>query len=391
MEKELRPKLHFTPPAGWMNDPNGAIYYAGKYHLFYQHNPYSMVWDHMHWGHAVSEDLVHWEHMPIALFPDGEGDIFSGSCVYDSENRSGLGTGENPPLLAFYTSHHPETKREMQCVAVSTDGVHFEKYENNPIIPAIEKTVPDNEASETSSAGIGSSKSYLPARDPQVFYNTVLGGFSLCLTTEKEILFYHSEDLLSWEKTGVFRLPEYAFRGMIECPCLFFAEADGTKKAVLMMSMDVPEKEFAKFPEGAIAHSRLMQYFVGDFDGKTFVSDARQKSAFLVDYGRDFYAGCVFAGCSEPILIAWLGNSPESMEVPTEKEGFRGIMSYPRKLSLCDTPDGYRLKHEFYPASEDMSKQESDLFCEKIILVDGCVREEISEDGLVAKTCCVLP
>jgi len=380
MDKKLRPQFHFTPSSGWMNDPNGTIYYAGKYHLFYQHNPYDVVWDHMHWGHAVSEDLLHWEHLPIALFPDGDGDIFSGSCIYDSENRSGLGSRENPQLLAFYTSHHPENKREMQCVAASTDGIHFEKYADNPIIPAMEKSLSGHTPAEDGSAeGMLPFNKYLPSRDPQVFPNPVTGGFGMCLTTEKEILFYHSDNLLSWKKTGAFRLPEYAFRGMIECPCLFFADVAGTKKAVLMMSMDVPEEEFAKFPEGADRHSRLMQYFVGAFDGSVFVTDPRQKSALLVDYGRDFYAGTVFAGVSEPILIAWLGNSSESMKIPTEKEGFRGVMSYPRKMTLCDTPDGYRLKQEFYPSRDER------------ILTDGCVREEISEDGMIVKTCCIFP
>ena len=114
MKNTYRPEYHFTPKSGWMNNPNGLIKINGVYHLFYQHNPYSCRWDYMHWGHAVSSDLIHWEYLPIALYPDEDGDIFSGSCVFDKDNVSGFGTRENPPLLAFYTSHNMKTGREMQ-------------------------------------------------------------------------------------------------------------------------------------------------------------------------------------------------------------------------------------------------------------------------------------
>ena len=370
----LRPKLHFTPKTGWMNDPNGAVFFDGKYHIFYQHNPHACVWDSMHWGHAVSKDLVHWEHLPVALYPDGMGDIFSGSCIVDRENVSGFGSLNNPPLLAFYTSHHTVTGRECQCVAYSTDGIHFTKYEMNPVIPGYE---------------------HVPARDPQVFRNPVSGGFSMCITTEKTVEFYSSDNLLQWEKSGEFIIPEYGFRGMIECPCMIFWEAE--QKEVLMVSMEIPESEFGKFPEGVKPHRRLMQYFTGTFDGRTFTADTQQREALLVDEGKDFYAGCVFAESKEQILIAWLGNDGEGMKIPTEEEGFRGILSYPRKLSLVQTEKGYRLKQEFYPAlenAEEMEREEETGFSEKRtgcyengrILFDGYVKEEISEDGLRVRT-----
>ncbi|MBR4759826.1 MAG: glycoside hydrolase family 32 protein, partial [Lachnospiraceae bacterium] len=202
----LRPEVHFTPKYGWINDPNGLVFYKGQYHIFFQHNPHGLVWDSMHWGHAVSEDLMHWKELPIALYPDEMGDIFSGSCFYDAGNISGLGSMENPPLLAFYTAHHPVTKREQQCLAYSLDGLCFEKYEGNPIIKGFDHT---------------------PARDPHVFANPTKGGFSMCITREDRILFYHSADLLFWEQTGEFYLPEYAFHGMIECPCMVFLNVEG--------------------------------------------------------------------------------------------------------------------------------------------------------------------
>ncbi len=364
----LRPGIHFTPGYGWINDPNGLIIYQDRYHIFFQHNPKGLVWDSMHWGHAVSEDLMHWKQLPIALYPDEMGDIYSGSCVLDKENRSGLGSTKVPPLLAFYTSHHPETKREQQCLAYSLDGETFEKYEGNPIIKGFEHT---------------------PARDPHVFANSIRGGFSLCITMEDRIDFYHSENFLSWEKTGEYHLPAAAFQGMIECPCMTFLQAEGedTKKAVLLMSMDVPESEYRKFPKGCKPHSRLMQYLVGEFDGDTFRETDPIKGPRLVDAGNDFYAGTVFSNCEDTILMAWLGNSKESMQIPTEQEGFRGILSFPRKLSLVKSENGYVLRQEFYPA--DLKGCKEVTFTEepgRQTLQDHCVSETISQKGLVAKT-----
>ncbi|MBR3039622.1 MAG: glycoside hydrolase family 32 protein [Lachnospiraceae bacterium] len=261
-----------------MNDLNGPVFYQGKYHLFYQHNPYSCVWDHMHWGHAVSEDLVHWEHLPIALAPDERGDFFSGSAVVDTEGISGFGSKENPALLLYYTSHHPQTLREEQCMAVSTDGITFTKFEANPII---------------------AGKEHTPARDPHVFRNEVFGGYSMCITTEKSVEYYHSSDLIHWEKTGEFTLPSYAFQGMIECPCMVDFSFEGQPQYVLMVSMVIPESEYGKFPEHVKPHNCLMQYLVGDFDGKAFVPDSSQSEALLVEESPNFYAGTVFANTKE--------------------------------------------------------------------------------------------
>lgn len=353
----LRPEFHFTPPKGWMNDPNGLVFYQGKYHIFYQHNPYSCEWDSMHWGHAVSEDLIHFTNLPIALEPDEEGDIFSGSCVVDEDNLTDLGTTECPALLAFYTSHHPVSMREQQCMAYSRDGISFVKYQNNPIIPG---------------------KDCTPARDPFVFRNEVLGGYSMCFTTEKSIRFYHSEDLLNWNETGDFVLPDFTFHGMIECPAIFKASG----KYVLLMSMDIPESEYKKFPEGAAPHNRLMQYIVGDFDGNVFTNVEENAGPLLVDTGREFYAGTLFNNVADPILMAWLGNSDKVMSIPTDGEGFRGVLSYPRRLSLVKTSDGYRLRQEFYPAIE---AERSENY-RNGVLRDSFIEESISEDGMCIAT-----
>ena len=376
---KLRPKVHFTPEKGWMNDPNGLVFYKGKYHLFYQHDPDSLVWNIMHWGHAVSDDLLSWEHLPIALYPDELGVIYSGCGFVDTENASGLGSKEDPALLLFYTSHDMETKKEQQCLAWTADGMTFHKYEENPILPGAEHT---------------------PARDPQVFKNTVLGGYTLILTREERVEFYGSHDLLHWEKSGEFFLPEYALSGMIECPCMFRAkveetvlsvateEADGgdaeSDVYVLILSMDVPESEFSKFPEDAVPHARVMQYFVGTFDGKRFIVEEEQKEVKLVDHGPDFYAGTIFSNVSDTILLSWLGDFSEGAKMtPTEREGFRGIQCYPRKLTLRKTKDGWRLRQVLFPEPEEgSSKYDFRKNGDEQVLIDGCVREVIRKDGL---------
>ena len=136
-----RPSFHFSPEKMWMNDPNGMVYHNGVYHLFYQYHPNSTVWGPMHWGHATSKDLLHWQHKPIALYPDGHGFIFSGSAVVDEKNSSGFGADDNPPLVALFTYHDPQKKAsgetgfETQGIAYSLDnGDTWTKYEGNPVV-----------------------------------------------------------------------------------------------------------------------------------------------------------------------------------------------------------------------------------------------------------------
>ena len=141
-EEPYRPQYHFTPQQNWMNDPNGLVFYKGWYHLFYQYYPDDTVWGPMHWGHARSKDMVHWEHLPIALYPDELGLIFSGSAVIDTQNTSGFGSIENPAMVAIYTYHLMEGEKagrddfQTQGIAYSLDeGATWTKYEGNPVIP----------------------------------------------------------------------------------------------------------------------------------------------------------------------------------------------------------------------------------------------------------------
>ena len=312
--RNYRPNLHFTPPAMWTNDPNGMVYVNGVYHLFYQHYPKAPHWGPMHWGHAVSRDLLHWEHQPIALYPDEMGYIYSGSCVYDKENVSGYGTKEEPPLVALYTNHDPDGEQR-QCLAYSTDGVHFEKTIHNPVIP---------------NPGISDF------RDPKVFYNPVKNCWSLVLAAKDRVHFYQSADLKHWEKTGEFGPEENLAPGIWECPDLFQARTeDGDSIWVLVVSMLMDTED---------GRSRT-QYFLGDFDGDRFFVTEKADEVLWLDFGFDNYAGVIFQNMEEPVLLGWAMNWEYANETPTGE--YCGQMTLARKLRVGRTGRGLRLISEF--------------------------------------------
>lgn len=220
--EDLRPQFHYTPPEGWIGDPNGLIYHEGKYHLYY-------------WGHAVSNDLVHWEHLPRAM-----SDIMSGSVVIDKQNTSGLGTNENPPWVAIFSVVYPETHIQAQEIAYSLDsGITWEKYDGNPVLD------------------IGSTE----FRDPQVFWYEPDNRWIMviALAEERQVSFYASGNLKDWEHLSDFG-PVGADGGVWECPDLFQLAVDGDKENMKwVLQVDVQ-------PVGG-------QYFLGDFDGKQFIPD----------------------------------------------------------------------------------------------------------------------
>ena len=306
-------KYHYASPTGWMNDPNGMVYVDGVYHLFYQYYPHDIVWGPMHWGHAVSKDLLHWEHKKIAIFPTEEEYIFSGSCVYDEENVSGLGTKENPPLIALYTGHHPVTAQEQQCIAYSTDFENFTKYEGNPVI--------ENRQTIDGKQNPAYKKDF---RDPKVFLNPVKGGFSLVVAAGHFVEFYHSNDLISWEYTGKFAPKQEDFKEVCECPDCFAVETEEGIKWVLTLSLT----------------SHWMPYFVGEFDGDTFV--ASEEMDELLDYGMDNYAMVSFLHSPKPILLGW-GECWDYVS-QTPAEHYRGKMTMARTAQLVKTIKGWRLK-----------------------------------------------
>lgn len=337
MHKEItyRPSVHFTPPENWTNDPNGMVYINGKYHLFYQHYPEAPHWGPMHWGHAVSEDLLHWEHLPIAIYPDELGMIFSGSCVLDKDNVSGFGTKENPPLIAIYTSHKDESHIEQQSIAYSLDYVHFEKYYGNPVITNGIK--PD-------------------FRDPKVFWNPVYQCYSMVLAAGEKVEFYKSLDLKHWEKTGDFQAGEYGIDGICECPDCFPIMTEEGEKWVLIISMILPKDKVMEQGDVTNRMEHITQYYVGDFDGDKFIDTEKSTQPLILDYGTDNYAAVTFQNLKEKIMMGWACNWDYASDTPSIKEGFCGMMTLPRKIKLIKTTEGYRLSYSFEGMSEKKAK-----------------------------------
>lgn len=298
-QEPFRPAYHFTPETGWMNDPNGMVYLDGEYHLFYQYNPYGNRWQNMHWGHAVSTDLVSWTYLPTPLAPDSLGAIFSGSAVIDVNNTAGFGANA---MVAIYTS---AGKEQTQSIAYSTDkGRTFTKYEGNPVI---------------ANPGIADF------RDPKVMWHAESGQWVMSLATKQTITFYGSPDLKNWTRLSEFGNGIGSHAGVWECPDLISLNYKGQTKWVLLVSIN----------PGGPNHGSATQYFVGDFDGKTFVADALPYPLWL-DYGRDNYAGVTWSNVPETdgraIFIGWMSNWDYANEVPSHQ--FRSAMTVPRELSL---------------------------------------------------------
>ena len=315
---DIRPKLHYTPVKGWINDPNGLIYADGKFHLFCQFYPDDTKWGPMHWGHAISDDLLKWEHLPVAIIPTEEEYAFSGSAVLDYKNVSGLGDGVKPAMILFYTAHNPLTGEQQQCIAYSSDYKNFTRYEGNPVIKNA-KTDAD----------------FKPDfRDPKVIVNTVIGGFTMVLAAGHSIEFYHSKDLLNWHKTGEFAPGILAVDGICECPDLIKFELEDSDKYVLTMSMVMPSADGED-------DGHVMQYFVGKFDGNTFTADNYDERQVL-DFGNNNYAAVTFAETSAPIMMGWAEDWNEA-RVNTNTEYF-GKMTCARKLDLAQARDTYFIK-----------------------------------------------
>ncbi|MEO1437452.1 MAG: glycoside hydrolase family 32 protein, partial [Bacteroidota bacterium] len=324
-KEPYRPQFHFTPPAKWMNDPNGMVYYDGEYHLFYQHYPEGDVWGPMHWGHAVSEDLVHWKHLPIGLEPDKLGMIFSGSAVVDWNNSAGFQTGDEKTLVAIFTHHLMEGEKagrddfQYQSLAYSNDrGRTWTKYSHNPVL--------DN-------PGI---KDF---RDPKVFWHEASNSWIMSLAVKDRIHFYRSNDLKEWTFASEFGGNAGAHGGVWECPDLFPLPVDGdqaNQKWVLLVSIN---------PGGPNGGSAT-QYFIGDFDGTTFTNDNDPSTTLWLDHGTDNYAGVTWSDLPENnqrrIFIGWMSNWDYARDVPTKP--WRSAMTIPRTLELKKTKQGVRLR-----------------------------------------------
>lgn len=307
-----RPRYHFTPRQNFMNDPNGLVFYEGEYHLFYQYNPFGNEWGHMSWGHAVSRDLIHWEHLPVALHEENGVMIFSGSAVVDWQNSSGFGAPGAPPLVAIYTGH--SDVEQTQNIAYSTDrGRTWQKYQGNPVI------------------AIGSKE----FRDPKVFWHEPNRQWVMVtvLSDQHKVRFDGSLDLKHWSYLSDFG-PTGATDGLWECPDLFPLPIEGEPgRTKWVLKVDALKGTGA-------------QYFIGDFDGTRFINDADDHQVLRVDYGYDFYAAQSWS--DEPgarrIWIAWMNNWHYANTIPTSP--WRGLFSMPRQLRLRSFPEGLRLRQQ---------------------------------------------
>lgn len=255
-QEQYRPQFHFTPQQKWMNDPNGMVYYQGEYHLFYQYHPYSNVWGPMHWGHAISKDLVTWEHQPVALYPDRNGTIFSGSAVVDVNNTSGFGTEDNPPMVAIFTYHdhlkHDFGRNDFQSqgIAYSLDsGRTWTKYSDNPVLK---------------------NQGERDFRDPKVFWYAPGEKWIMTLAVQNRVSFYSSKNLKEWTFESDFGAEWGSHEGVWECPELIKMQIDGSddSKYVLLVSV------ISGAPNGGTG----TQYLVGDFDGTSFTVDPKLKN-----------------------------------------------------------------------------------------------------------------
>ena len=317
----FRPQFHFSPDSMWMNDPNGMVYYKGEYHLFYQHHPFSNIWGPMHWGHAVSRDLIHWETLPVALYPDSLGTIFSGSAVIDWNNTSGLGSRRNPPMVAIFTHYNQQLERvssnqfQYQSLAYSLDrGRTWTKYQGNPVVQ---------------NPGIRDF------RDPKVSWYEEGQKWIMVFAAGDRILFYSSPNLIDWHKESEFSAPRAANEGVWECPDFFSLESGNEKKWVLLVSIG------AGGPQGGSG----TKYYIGDFDGSRFTCDDPSGRSRWLDQGKDNYAGVTWSDIPSDdgrrIFMGWMSNWQYAMSVPTYR--WRSAMTLPRELRLVKDQDGFIL------------------------------------------------
>lgn len=326
-KEQYRPQIHFSPPAHWMNDPNGLLYYKDTYHLFYQYYPKASVWGPMHWGHATSTDMIHWKNQPVALYPDSLGYIFSGSAVVDYNNTSGFGKNGQPPLVAIFTHHDPVKEKagrkdtQTQSLAYSNDeGKTWHKYDHNPVLK---------------NPGI------TDFRDPNVIWYAPEKKWVMSLATKDRITFYSSPNLKEWKKESEFGEHLGAHGGVWECPALFPATAsDGKKLWVLIVNIN----------PGGLNGGSATQYFVGNFDGRTF--KALNKDTRWIDSGTDEYAGVTFHNTGDRnIFLGWMSNWEYATTVPTEV--WRSANTVPRELKLIN------IDHNYYVTSEPVKELNS--------------------------------
>jgi fructan beta-fructosidase len=317
-----RPEYHHTPLYGWMNDANGLVYKDGEYHLYFQYNPYGSKWGNMHWGHSVSKDLVHWQHLDPAIARDTLGHIFSGSTVIDKNNSADYG---KDAMIAFYTSASDE-HGQIQCMAYSNDnGRTYTKYENNPILTPFD--------------GL---KDF---RDPKVFWYEPAQKWYMIVSADKNMRFYSSTDLKQWEYLSQFGEGYGVQPNQFECPDFIQLPVDGNKdnmKWVMIVNIN----------PGCPFGGSATEYFIGDFDGKEFKCDTDKSVTKWLDFGKDHYATVCFSNTGDRIIaVPWMSNWQYANVTPIRQ--YRGANALPRELSL------YTKNGEIYMAANVVKETEA--------------------------------
>lgn len=324
-----RPSYHFTPLYGWMNDPNGMVYKDGEYHLYFQYNPYGSKWGNMHWGHAVSKDLVHWENLDPAIARDPVGHIFSGSSVVDKKNTAGFG---KDAIIAIYTNNSVN-HNEMQCIAYSNDnGRTFTKYEGNPVLTPFD--------------GL---KDF---RDPKVFWYEKGKCWYMIVSADKETRFYKSKNLKKWTYVSAFGKGLGQQPCQYECPDFFQLPVNGDKKKMKwVMTMNINP--------GCWFGGSATEYFVGDFDGKNFTCPDAHDVKWL-DWGKDHYATVTFSNTGDRVLgITWMSNWQYANLTPFKQN--RGANGLPRELKLYEKNGKYYISEDVAPEVYALRKDTKDL------------------------------
>ena len=313
----FRPVYHHTPAYGWMNDANGLVFKDGEYHLYFQYNPYGSVWGNMHWGHSVSRDLVHWQHLPVAIERDTMGHIFSGSCVVDARNDAGTGSNN---IIAFYTSHRstqPGHQRQVQCMAYSSDnGRTFTKYEGNPIITPFD--------------GLENF------RDPKVFWYAPQEKWVMIVSADKNMRFYESRNLKDWTYMSEWGEGYGPQPNQFECPDFIQLPVDGDKQRMKWVMI-------VNINPGFVYGGSGTMYFVGDFDGHRFTCDTKPDCVKWLDWGKDHYATVCFSNTGDrTIAVPWMSNWQYANLTPSKGQ-YRSANALPRELNLYTAADGQLL------------------------------------------------
>ena len=324
-----RPSYHFTPLYGWMNDPNGMVYKDGEYHLYFQYNPYGSKWGNMHWGHAVSKDLVHWEHLDPAIARDPVGHIFSGSSVVDKKNTAGFG---KDAIIAIYTNNSVNHD-EVQCIAYSNDnGRTFTKYAGNPVLTPFD--------------GL---KDF---RDPKVFWYEKGKCWYMIVSADKETRFYKSKNLKKWTYVSAFGKGMGQQPCQYECPDFFQLPVNGDKKKMKwVMTMNINP--------GCWFGGSATEYFVGDFDGKNFTCPDAHDVKWL-DWGKDHYATVTFSNTGDRVLgITWMSNWQYANLTPFKQN--RGANGLPRELKLYEKNGKYYISEDVAPEVYALRKDTKNL------------------------------